>query len=352
MSLRRVLMLLGALLVLVCAHGRALGQVIPDAGEFVGPPDSSIIAPPSFDAQRGDELNPLAMLARASSALQRSQDAASAASAASSGQSNGPGLSGPINIVVLMTVITLVPSIMLMTTCFVRIVIVLGLLKQALGTQTLPPPQVIVGLALFMTILVMSPTIERVRTEAIAPYRAGIITDYDQLWAKVKQPMRDFMFDQIEATGNWSSVYMVLNYRGVDTSDPSSLSTANVDMVSLIPAFMLSELKTGFLIGFKVYLPFLVIDMVISGLLISMGMMMLPPVLISLPFKLLLFVLVDGWTLVVGSLLQSFVTHPVPPPPASTQSSMLAPVLGEHAHALACLVSDSGITAWLHGGWT
>jgi flagellar biosynthetic protein FliP len=123
--------------------------------------------------------------------------------------------------------------------------------------------------------------------------------------------MRDFMFDQIEATGNWSSVYMMLNYRGIDTSEPEKLSTDDVDMISLIPAFMLSELKTAFLIGFKVYLPFLVIDMVIASLLISMGMMMLPPVLISTPFKLLLFVLVDGWTLVVGSLMTSFVTHPV-----------------------------------------
>jgi flagellar biosynthetic protein FliP len=223
------------------------------------------------------------------------------------------GLSSSINILVVMTVISLVPSIMLMCTCFVRIMIVLGLVRQALGTQTLPPPQVIVGLSLFMTLLVMAPTMDRINKEAIVPYRAGQITDYDTLWNKAKQPLRDFMFDQINATGNTSSVYMVLNYRGIDTSEPDKLSEDDVDMVSLIPAFMLSELKTGFLLGFKVYLPFLVIDIVISSLLISMGMMMLPPVLISLPFKLLLFVLVDGWTLVVGSLMQSFVTHPIAP---------------------------------------
>src|SRR5690606_18369469 len=109
-----------------------------------------------------------------------------------------------------------------------------------------------------------------------------------------------------EATGNWSSLYMVLNYRGVDTSDPGSLTRADVDMIALVPAYMLSELKTAFLMGFRVYLPFLVIDMVIASMLISMSMMMLPPVLISLPFKLLLFVLVDGWQLVVGGLLMSF----------------------------------------------
>jgi flagellar biosynthetic protein FliP len=119
--------------------------------------------------------------------------------------------------------------------------------------------------------------------------------------------VRDFMFDQIEATGNWSSLYMILEHRGVDASRPENLTRADVDMVSLVPAFMLSELKTAFLMGFRVYLPFLVIDMVISTMLISMSMMMLPPVLISLPFKLLLFVLVDGWALVVGSLLHSFV---------------------------------------------
>lgn len=246
-----------------------------------------------------EDINPLSILAGASELL-----------GSSGGPSGDPvrsaGLSAPINVIVLLTVLTLVPSILLMTTCFVRIIVVLGLLKQAIGTQSLPPPQVIIGLALFMTLLVMAPTFERIHAEAVAPYSKGEIRDYDDLWARARQPMRDFMFAQIDATGNWSSVYMVLNYRGIDTSRPAELTTDDVDMVSLIPAFMLSELKAAFMIGFKVYLPFLVIDMVISALLISMGMMMLPPVLISLPFKLLLFVLVDGWQLVVGSLLSSF----------------------------------------------
>lgn len=217
------------------------------------------------------------------------------------------GLSTVLNIMLLLTVIALAPSLILMTTCFVRIIVVLALLRQAMGTQSLPPPQVTTALALFMTMLVMAPTAERVYNEAIVPYQQGQITDYDTLWDRAKQPLRDFMFDQIEATGNWSSLYMVLNYRGVDTSRPETLKRADVDMVSLIPAYMLSELKTSFLMGFRVYLPFLVIDMVISTMLISMSMMMLPPVLISLPFKLLLFVLVDGWQLIVGSLMSSFV---------------------------------------------
>ena len=217
------------------------------------------------------------------------------------------GLSVALNIMILLTVITLVPSIMLMTTCFMRIMIVLALVRQAIGAQSIPPPQVITGLALFLTAMVMAPTVDRVWNEAVVPYQNGEVTDYDQLWDLAKRPMRDFMFDQIEATGNWSSVYMILDYRGVDTSEPANLTRADVDMMTLVPAYMLSELKVGFVMGFKVYLPFLVIDMVIATILISMSMMMLPPVLISLPFKLLLFVLVDGWTLVVGSLLESFV---------------------------------------------
>ena len=281
----------------------ALGQEPygPAARPFGRAPVVSVLEEsPRDEVGLGMDTNPLTILSRAGEAA-----SGSGGSSAKSG-----GLSGPINIMVVLTVISLAPSIMLMCTCFVRIMIVLGLVKQALGTQSLPPPQVIVGLSLFMTLLVMAPTMDRIHKEAVLPYRAGIINNYDDLWAKSKQPLRDFMFDQIEATGNWSSVYMVLNYRGIDTSEPASMTTEKVDMISLVPAFMLSELKTGFLLGFKVYLPFLVIDIVISSLLISMGMMMLPPVLISLPFKLLLFVLVDGWTLVVGSLMRSFVTHP------------------------------------------
>jgi len=216
------------------------------------------------------------------------------------------GLSGALNILVLLTVLTLAPAILIMTTSFVRIIVVLGLLKQAMGTQTLPPSQVLLGLSLFMTFMVMSPTIDRVYDEAIAPYQQGEINSQLEMWSRAKQPLRDFMFDQIEATGNWSSLYMVLNYRGVDTSEPQSLTRGDVDTLTLTTAFMLSELKTAFLMGFRVYLPFLVIDMIIASLLISMSMMMLPPVLISLPFKILLFVMVDGWQLVVGSLMTSF----------------------------------------------
>lgn len=294
------LSLLAVLLAVALFSGNAHAQAI------YGPPK----APPSravllIDPTSAASLNPLQVLDSAGMYLTGDRAGPATSGPSAPGKEKG-GLSGAVNVLVLITIMSLAPSIMLMTTCFMRIMIVLGLLKQALGAPTIPPPQVITALGLFMTLLVMSPTIDRINAEAVAPYRAGEITDYDQLWSKAKQPVRDFMFSQIEATDNWSSVYMILEYRGVDVSRPENLTRADVDMVSLVPAYILSELKTAFLMGFRVYLPFLVIDMVISSVLISMSMMMLPPVLISLPFKLLLFVMVDGWSLVVGSLMHSF----------------------------------------------
>lgn len=276
---------------------RVLGPEVP--GVTVVEPDSPAAALRTLGAQdNSDALNPIRIIAQAGKALP----------GASQGDEK-TGLSTAINIMVVLTVISLAPSLMLMTTCFMRMLIVLGLLRQALGTSSVPPPQVITALALFMTLMVMSPTLSRVNTEAIAPYRAGEFSSYDQLWDRAKQPMRDFMFDQLEATGNWSGLYMMLEYRGVDVSEPEKLTRADVDTVTLVPAYMLSELKVAFLLGFKIYLPFLVIDVVISTMLIAMSMIQLPPVLISLPFKLLLFVLVDGWVLVVGGLMRGFVRH-------------------------------------------
>jgi flagellar biosynthetic protein FliP len=286
---------------LAVAGSGALAQYGPTAADAAGRPTASMPASPNLmDVAASGDMDPLSLLATAASAIP--------GEARANGERSGPpALSGALSVMLVLTVITLVPSILLMTTCFVRIIVVLGLLRQAIGTVSLPPPQVLLALALFMTLLVMAPTMQRVHDEAVVPWQQGRITDTGELWDTAKQPLRDFMFAQIEATGNWPSLMMVLEYRGVDTSQPEKLTRADVDMVSLIPAFMLSELKTAFLMGFRVYLPFLVIDMVISTMLISMSMMMLPPVLISLPFKLLLFVLVDGWALVVGSLMQSFV---------------------------------------------
>ncbi len=217
------------------------------------------------------------------------------------------GLSSSLNILLLLTVLSLAPAILILCTCFTRVLVVMALMRQAMGTQGLPPSQILTGLALFITFVVMAPTFQRMYDEGIQPYATGEVKDYAVTWQRTKQPLRDFMFSQLEATGNWSGVYMILEYRGVDTSDPQQLTRADVDMLTLVPAFILSELKIAFLMGFRIYLPFLVIDMVIASMLISMGMLMLPPVLISLPFKVLLFVLVDGWQLVIGTVMNSVV---------------------------------------------
>lgn len=226
----------------------------------------------------------------------------------------GQGLSATLSILLLLTVLTMVPAILVMCTSFTRIIVVLALLRQALGTQQLPPTQVITGLALFLTLLVMAPTMNHINRDVIQPLNAGQI-DETEAWANAKRPLRDFMFRQIERSGNWSSVYTIMEWRepGI-TAKKESLKREDVDMLTLIPAFMISELKVAFLMGFRLYLPFLVIDMVVSSVLISMGMLMLPPVLISLPFKLLLFVLVDGWNLLVANLLTSFDVPAMPSP--------------------------------------
>lgn len=294
--MRRWIAIAAALLLpFLCAAG-ALGQAGGEAGRTGVP------------ASAREAFNPVVMMEDASEAMPGFEG----------------GLSGALNVLVLLTVLTLVPAVMIMTTCFVRFIVVLGLLKQALGAQGLPPAQVITALALFMTVMVMAPTLDRVYDEAIAPYNRGEIVDQLEMWNRAKQPVRDFMFAQIEASGNWEGLYMIMNYRGIDTSEPEGLTRADVDMLTLIPAYMLSELKVAFLMGFRVYLPFLVIDMVIASVLISMSMMMLPPVLISLPFKILLFILVDGWTLVVGSLMTSVVAEPV----ATESGVVLLPLLG------------------------
>lgn len=224
------------------------------------------------------------------------------------------GLASTLQIMLLLTVISLAPAILLMTTSFVRIIVVFGLLRQALGTQQLPPSQVITSISIFMTLLLMFPVWKQSYDEGVKPYTDSKI-GLEEAFNRGAEPLRRFMADQIIATQNDDDVYLFLPYV-TDKSeadnepdyvyyDPQEGETV-VPLMALVPAFMLSELKTAFLIGFQIYLPFVVIDMVVASVTISMGMLMLPPVLISLPFKLLLFVLVDGWTLVVQMLLDSF----------------------------------------------
>ena len=211
-------------------------------------------------------------------------------------------LSAALQLVIVLRVLSLAPAILIMMTSFTRIVIVLSLLRQALGTQQLPPNQVLIGLSMFMTFLVMGPTWEKVNHTALQPYMDGQL-DQRTAMANAEVPLRDFMINQIKASHSDRDVLMLHEMAGHTTPK----NWGEVGTMTIIPAFMLSELKTAFLMGFKIYLPFLIIDIVISSVLISMGMMMLPPVLISLPFKLLLFVLVDGWHLITHNLVASFV---------------------------------------------
>jgi flagellar biosynthetic protein FliP len=226
------------------------------------------------------------------------------------------GLSSTIQVMILLTVVSLAPAVLLMTTSFIRILVVMGLLRQALGTQQLPPSQVITSIALFMTVLLMTPVWNEVYQQGIKPYTEKEIP-LEEAWQRGTLPIRKFMRAQIERTGNEDDVYLFLSYMPGEI-DPATGELPDyawydapgdrklVPLQALLPAFMLSELKTAFLIGFQIYLPFVILDIVVASVTISMGMLMLPPVLISLPFKLLLFVLVDGWRLVIQMLMDSF----------------------------------------------
>jgi flagellar biosynthetic protein FliP len=202
-----------------------------------------------------------------------------------------------LRIVLMMTVLSLAPAILIMMTSFTRIVVVLSFLRQALGTQQMPPNQLIVGLSLFLSFFVMAPTWKAISSTAVEPYLEEKINQ-KLAYERAEAPLREFMFNQtrekdLELFLSLSKEIKPKNRTGVPT-------------YVLIPAFVISELKTAFQIGFMIYLPFLVLDMVVASVLMAMGMMMLPPVVIALPFKLLLFVLVDGWELIVGSLVKSF----------------------------------------------
>src|SRR5579863_4398332 len=202
-----------------------------------------------------------------------------------------------IELLALMTAVTLLPAALLMMTAFTRIVIVLSILRQAIGAGQTPPNQVLVGLALFLTLFVMSPVIEKIRVDAVVPYMAGSMDTTTALEHGVA-PLRTFMLQQTRESDIATFAHIAGN--------KGFASPQDVPLTLLVPAFVTSELKTAFQIGFLLFIPFVIIDLVVASVLMSMGMMMLSPVLISLPFKIMLFVLVDGWTLVMGSLASSF----------------------------------------------
>jgi len=294
--LRPTLMLLVSLLALGAGGRGAWAQAARNPAAMTSTAEAVTASTPQSPV---DFQNPLSVLKQVEQMMPRDP--------AGTGSGDRQGLSATLSILLLLTVLTVAPSLLIMTTSFTRVVVVLALLRQAIGTQSLPPSQVIIGLSLFITLLVMMPTFNQINEQAIVPMNAGEI-EQTEAWKLAKTPLKDFMIAQVDYADNWQDVYMVLQYRYGEAfvANPSELTFDDVDMLTLIPAFVLSELKVAFLIGFRLYLPFLIIDMVVASVLISMGMLMLPPVLVSLPFKLLLFVLVDGWHLVVGNLLSGF----------------------------------------------
>jgi flagellar biosynthetic protein FliP len=208
---------------------------------------------------------------------------------------------------ILLGTVGLVPAALLLTTCYVRIVVVFGLLRSALGTQQLPPAHVTTAIALFMTFFIMAPVWSRVYREAIEPYGQSAMGDrWQTAWERGVQPIREFMERQIDQAGNHDEVHLFLQYDNPGATAPQSFD--QVPFRVLMPAFLISELKTAFLIGFQIFLPFLMVDLLVASVIVAMGLSTLSPTVISFPFKLLLFVLLDGWRLVVELLLASFGT--------------------------------------------
>jgi len=211
----------------------------------------------------------------------------------------GTSYSVPIQTLLFFTALSFLPALLLMMTGFTRIVIVLGLLRQALGTPTAPPNQVLIGLSLFLTLFVMGPTIDKVYADAYQPFAANQIA-FDEALARGEKPMREFMLKQTRQSD-------LMLFAKLAKLDPQ-VKGEDAPFRVLVPAFVTSELKSAFQIGFLIFIPFLIIDMIVASVLMSLGMMMLSPVLVALPFKLMLFVLADGWNLLLGSLAASFVT--------------------------------------------
>ncbi|HOO28370.1 MAG TPA: flagellar type III secretion system pore protein FliP [Lachnospiraceae bacterium] len=206
-------------------------------------------------------------------------------------------LSGTLRIFIILTLIALAPTLLIMMTSFTRIIIVLHFVRSALGTQTAPPNQVLIGLSLFLTFFIMNPVITQINTTAVQPFEAGEINQQEFLETAAK-PLREFMYGQTQT----KDVRLFLDIEGIDGVE----SLDEIPTRVLVPSFIISELRTAFIIGFLLYIPFIIIDMVVASTLMSMGMMMLPPTTISMPFKILLFILADGWNLVIGNLVKTF----------------------------------------------
>ncbi len=238
-----------------------------------------------------------ALLALAAPSVANAQAGGLAAFTSTPLPGGGQSYSLPVQTLLLLSALTFLPAVLLMMTGFTRIVIVLSLLRQALGTQSSPPNQVIIGLSMFLTLFVMTPVIDKIHQDAYLPYTTNRIS-FNEALARAEVPLKAFMLKQTREPD--LALFMKM------ANQPAAQTPADLPLKVVVPAFVTSELKTAFQIGFMIFIPFLIIDMVVASVLMSMGMMMLSPVLISLPFKLMLFVLADGWNLLIGSLVASF----------------------------------------------
>lgn len=221
------------------------------------------------------------------------------------GSTDGSGNMGTLDIMYLLAFMTILPSLVLLCTCFTRIIIVFSLLRSALGTQQAPPNQILTGLALFLTLFIMMPTLDAINTNAYIPYRDGDLTS-EEAFNIGAQEMKEFMIKQVDKDS--LNLFLQISNTELDVSQYDSFNDAllDLDIMVVAPAFATSELKRAFTMGFLIYVPFIVIDIIVSSVLMSMGMMMLPPATISLPFKLLVFILADGWGLLMSTLVRSF----------------------------------------------
>jgi flagellar biosynthesis protein FliP len=215
----------------------------------------------------------------------------------------GSGIASTLQIVILLTVISIAPSLLLMVTSFTRIIVVLHFVRSALATQTTPPNQVLIGLALFLTVFIMGPVFTQINNDAIKPLSKGEITQ-EEAFEKGMKPIREFMFKQVKDRPQ--DIKLFMDIANIGDANISVYKLDDIPNSVLIPAFMISELRKAFIIGFLLYIPFIIIDMVVASTLMSMGMMMLPPTTISMPFKILLFILADGWNLIIGNVVKTF----------------------------------------------
>ena len=273
-TIRKCLAVFGVVfVVLLCCNTQSMATEIGDVGDDEATESTS-------DGSDADLLSPLSL----NLTLDSNEDSGS--------------LSGTLQMLLVLTVISLAPSILVMMTSFTRIIVVLHFVRTALGLTSTPPNNVLIGLSLFLTLFIMSPVFSRIGTEAVKPYSNGEMNQ-EEFFEAAMNPLRDFMINQVRE----EDVQLFLDIADIDSvSDWDDVPTQ-----VLIPAFIISELRAAFIIGFLIYIPFIIIDMVVASTLMSMGMMMLPPTTISMPFKVLLFIMADGWNLIVGQLVQSFI---------------------------------------------